>query len=165
MGVTICDLEFIALSINSRQHNVKHCFSVLYRPPSSPVSSFDNFGNMLHNLSPHSFTSFVLVGDFNIDFFKVNHPYFCKIHGLLTLFSLSQIVTSPTHVSPSGISSLIDLALVSDATVVHEYSTIPPIANSDHNGIKLQLNWKLRTKHTSSPRLAWYYNNADFKEA
>ena len=62
------DLEFIALSVSSGITNTaKHCVSVLYRPPSSPVSFFDNFCNALLCLSPHQFSSFVLVGDFNIN--------------------------------------------------------------------------------------------------
>ena len=57
-------------------------------------------------------------------------------------------------------SSLIDLALVSDDSLVYECSAIPPIPTLGHNG---QLNWKLRTQHTS--RLAWCYNNSDFEKA
>ena len=63
------NLEFIALSISPVFSNVKHCVSVLYRPPSSPVSFFDDFCNTLQHLSPHLFTSFMIVGDFNINFF------------------------------------------------------------------------------------------------
>jgi len=45
------DLEFIALSVSSGITNtVKHCVSVLYRPPSAPVSFFDNFYNTLLSL-------------------------------------------------------------------------------------------------------------------
>ena len=62
--------------------------------------------------------------------------------------------------SPYDISSLIDLALVSDDSLVYECSAIPPIPTLGHNG---QLNWKLRTQHTS--RLAWCYNNSDFETA
>ena len=36
------DLKFLSLSINSPCSFSKHCVSVLYRPPSSPVSFFDN---------------------------------------------------------------------------------------------------------------------------
>ena len=64
------NLDFIALSIRPVFSNVKHCVSVLYRPPSSPVSFFDDFCNTLQHLSPHLFTSFMVVGDFNIFFLK-----------------------------------------------------------------------------------------------
>ena len=62
------DLEFLSLSISSPCNCFKHCISVLYRSPSFPVSFFDNFCTTLQFLSPHRFTSFVLVGDFNINF-------------------------------------------------------------------------------------------------
>ena len=160
------DLELIVLSVSLPQSSTKHCISVLYRPPSSPVSFFDNFCNMLHSVSPHRFSSFVLVGDFNINFLNKNHPYFCKLQGILHLFSLSQTVSSPTHVSPTGISSLIDLVLVSNPAFILECSTIPPIANSDHYGIKLLLNWKHKTKQVcTAPRSVWCYKDADFDEA
>ena len=110
------DLEFIALSVSSGITNtVKHCVSVLYRPPSAPVSFFDNFYNTLLSLSPHQFSSFVLIGDFNVNFCNTDHPYFCKLNGILHMLSLSQVVGTPTHTGPSGDSSLIDLALISNA--------------------------------------------------
>ena len=58
------NLEFLSLSIRLSFSVYKHCVSVLYRPPSSPVSFFDNLCTTLQHLSPHFFTSFVLVGDF-----------------------------------------------------------------------------------------------------
>ena len=62
------NLKFLSLSIRPFCSAFKHCVSVLYRPPSSSVSFFDNFCTTLQHLSPHLFTSFVLVGDFNINF-------------------------------------------------------------------------------------------------
>ena len=45
------DLEFIALSVSSSTTNtVKHCVSVLYRPPSSSISFFDSLYNILLSL-------------------------------------------------------------------------------------------------------------------
>ena len=46
-------LEFLSLSIRSPCSVYKHYVSVLYRPPSSPVSFFDKFYTTLQQLSPH----------------------------------------------------------------------------------------------------------------
>ena len=60
------DLELIALLVSSVHTTAKHC--ILYRPPSSPVSFFDNLCTTLHHLSPPRFSNFVLIGDLNVKF-------------------------------------------------------------------------------------------------
>ena len=82
------------------------------------------------------------------------------------MLSLSQVVGTPTHTSPNGDSSLIDLALVSNTTLLHHCSTIPPIVNSDHNGLHLSFKWRLSgTQVQQHPRTIWRYRNADFRMA
>ena len=70
------ELELLAISISSTHSSVKHCISVLYRPPSSAVTFFDNLCTAIQSISPNHFTSFVLIGDFNINFCSRDHPYF-----------------------------------------------------------------------------------------
>ena len=150
------DLELVALSVSSSTVNtVKHCVSVLYRPPSSSVSFFDSLYNTILNLSPHQFSSFVLVGDFNVDFCNTDHPYFYKLNSILQMLSLSQVVGTPTHTCPNGNSSLIDLALVSNTALLHHCSTMPPIANSDHNGLQLSFKWRLSGRQAQQPCLLY----------
>ena len=45
-----------------------------------------------------------------------------------------------THTSLFG--NLIDLAFMSSPSQLLDCSVIPPIANSDHNGLKIRVNWK-----------------------
>ena len=160
------NLEFIALSISPVFSNVKHCVSVLYLPPSSPVSFFDDFCNTLQHLSPHLFTSFMVVGDFNIIFFLKNTPNFCKLNGILQTISLSQVVHTATHTDCNGRASLIDLALVSRKTQLVNCSVIPPLANSDHNGLEFLFKWKPSEKQVrTTPRVIWRYKEADYGKA
>ena len=164
------NLEMIAISVSPICGSSKHCVSVLYRPPSSPTSFFDYFSTALHSLSPHCFSSFVLVGDFNINFCKRDHPYFCKLDSILQMFSLSQVVQSPTHVNPDGSTSLIDLALVSKADAVLQCPTTPQLADHDkcsyHYGIQLTVKWKDNGQQVQQrPRKIWRYGSADFKKA
>ena len=56
-------LEFISISIVSQS---SFCLCLFYRPPSSPVSIFDNLCTTLQIVNPADFSGFVLVGDFNV---------------------------------------------------------------------------------------------------
>ena len=60
------DLELSIVSIHNG--NCRVCIALFYRPPSSPVSTFDNFCTIVQSLDPALFSHFVLIGDFNIDF-------------------------------------------------------------------------------------------------
>jgi len=46
------ELEFLAVSLCTPNSARKHCVVLLYRPPSSPVSFFDNFCSALHFFKP-----------------------------------------------------------------------------------------------------------------
>ena len=71
-----------------------------------------------------------------------------------------------THSSSSGRESLIDIALVSTPAQLKECSTIPPIANSDHNDLLLKWNWKLPPNSTKqTAQTIWKYSHADFDKA
>ena len=62
--------------------------------------------------------------------------------------------------------SLIDLALLSDHTLLQRCDSIPPLNNSDHNGLELVLDWKGRNKQVrTAARRVWLYNEANFEEA
>ena len=165
------DLELMAISVSSPDHPCKHCISVLYRPPSSAVTFFDNLCTAIQSISPILFSNFVLIGDFNINFCTRDHPYFCKLNAVLELFSLSQVVSAPTHTAPSGDASLIDLALVSDPGMILNCTTVPPLElaemRSYHNGVKLELRWKVRQvkQVQQCSRTIWRYANAEFGKA
>ena len=163
------ELELMSISISSPHSPGNHCISVLYRPPSSTVSFFDHLSSSLHKLSPHSFSSFVLIGDFNINFCTSDHPYFCKLNTILQYFSLTQVVQTPTHFN-SGSSSLIDLALVSSVDQVLQCSTVPQLGDHDkcsfHLGISLILKCKSIVQQVKQPpRKIWRYDLADFNRA
>ena len=85
--------------------------SVFYKPPSSPSSIFV----MLYLLPiDHAcFSNFVILGDFDVNF-EPSHHLYSHLLDFMTSFSLTQVVDSPTHFSPSGQPSCIDLVFVSD---------------------------------------------------
>ena len=111
-----------------------------------------------------SFSNFIFVGDFNLDFLNHSHPLHFKLSSVLSTFSLSQIVQMLTHTSPSGNSTLIDLVpFVPPSTEVESCSVVPPIGNSDHNGIMRFLKQKSSSRDpNNSKRLVWRYAQANW---
>jgi len=89
-----------------------------------------------------------------------------KLSNLLQSFSLSQVVQDVTRYGRNKTATLIDLCLVSSTDHVTECSVIPPLLNSDHNGILMNLRWRLSGQQPlSQARKVWRYANADFPKA
>ena len=107
-------------------------------------------------------SSFVLLGDFNVDFYNHQHPLFYRI---LHSFVLTQIIPEPTHINPSGSSTVIDLALLSAPSQLVNCNVIPPLSNSDHNGFTLTLKWSRNPLPVKArKRSIWKYAQADFEK-
>ena len=80
--------------------------------------------------------------------------------------SLVQLVQAPTHCCTNGPDSLIDLVLVSNVNHVSTCSVVPPLANSDHNGIGVTLRWNPAVKpRRNVQRVVWRYDLADVEKA
>ena len=118
-------LEFLALSVSTASN--KFCICGFYRPASSPVSIFDHLCITLQMINPAYLSTFLLLGDFNVDFCNSKHDMFSHLNNLLCNFSLTQVVPSFIHVSPNGHKSLIDLALLADVSQLLNRSTIPAL--------------------------------------
>ena len=90
------------------------------------------------------------------------HSPLCNhLDNILRIFSLSQVVTEPTHIKHNGNSSLIDLVLMSAPETLSNCTTVPPLANSDHLGILIDIPCKPHRKR----RVIWRYKYADFNLA
>ena len=107
-----------------------------------------------------------MLDDFNVDYNNSSHPLFANLcTNIVNSFSLTQVVPSNTHFSPSGAGSLIDLAFISCQSSLYSCSTIPPLGTSDHYGFELALKWKLPNVSKTQPRTIWRYDHADFQTA
>ena len=73
------NLEFLALSVTSVSVSNKFCICLFYRPPSSPVSIFDNLCTTLQMVNPAQFSTFLLLGDFNVNFLNPQHHLYFHI--------------------------------------------------------------------------------------
>ena len=116
------NFEFLSISVTSPFLNSVLCICLFYRPPSSSVCILDHLLYTLQLLNPFYFSTFLLMGDFNVNFYNSSNFY--------------------THVCPTGNTSLIDLALISNTSKVSQCQTISPLCNSDHLGVELDIKVK-----------------------
>ena len=160
------EFECIVLSINcsssSHSHNSPDfTIALFYRPPNSSNSLLDSLFTVLCNLNVSLFSSFFLLGDFNIDYFCTHTSLFSKLLSVTSSFNLCQVVSEPTRVTHNSC-TLIDLAFVSSPSQVLSCCTIPHLANSDHYGLHLTFSIKSSKKHNKSIlRKIWKYAEAD----
>ena len=161
------DLEM--LSVVVRQESCKVCICLFYRPPNSLSFVLDSFQSYLESLAIHQYTNFIVLGDFNIDFFNPTTPLFSRLKSLCPLFSLTQIVKEPTHTHHDGSTSLINLVFMSNPILSNSCFVVPPLSNADHKGIQVQTSWKSTAKHKcdnhSKGRTIWCYSQADWERA
>ena len=158
-------LELISFSVNVHSTLLHVC--LFYQPPSSDMCIFDLLCSYLQSIDVIHFFNFVCLGDFNVNVDDVTHPLFFNLFNFSSFFGLSQIVNGPTHSHHSGSISTIDLVFISDNTNVHSCETVPPLGNSDHNGILTNLS--LIRKHTPIQPCkgcqVWRYDYADWNTA
>ena len=88
------NLEFLALSVTSTSVANKFCFCLFYRPLSSHVSIFDNLCTTLQIVNQAQFSTFHLLGDFNINFCNQQHHSFSHVSDIVYSFSLVQVIPS-----------------------------------------------------------------------
>ena len=157
------NLELLVVSLCKA--NLSCVYEFFYRPPSSHCDVFDNLCEALLAVDQSHFSNFVLVGDFNVNFFCESSFLSSHICNLINSFSLTQVIDSPTHFTTDNHCSLIDLIFVSNMHFFSNYSTIPQLSNSDHFGLLLYM------KHCNAPsvshprRTVWRYKLADFERA
>ena len=80
----------------------------------------------------------------------------------MSLYGLSQVVT---HIHHNGVSSTIDLVLLSSLSQLIKCCTVSPLGNSDHNGIVTTVKWNPVTAPTHRRWTIWRYAHADWDKA
>ena len=158
------DLELVIVSVCNPVSKI--ALALFYRPPSSSYCIFDNLFSVLCNhVNLPLFSNFVLLGDFNVNFFDTSHPLFSKLQLVSSSLSLVQVVSEPTHFFHNSC-SLIDLVFLSCPSSLISCITIPPLANSDHAGLSLTVSFKDNRKNPKRIcRKVWRYDIADYELA
>ena len=126
------DLEFLLFSTSNANFLYKVHVGLFYRPLVPPVFLWI-LHSSLQDANVCNFSNFVLLGDFNINYNNPSHPYFTDLCNLINSFSLIQVVPEPTHTSPSGSTSLIDLVMISNLSMLSSCIVTSPLGSSDHN--------------------------------
>jgi hypothetical protein len=82
----------------------------------------------------------------------------------LAPFHLTQIINSGTHVHHSGNISLIDLVFVSETPLLRSWCLVPPLGNSDHSGIQVELyaNQLPASKVNRKKKVLWCLDRGDY---
>ena len=88
----IIDAELLIVSVSLSKFSPKFCIALYYRPPSAGVDSFDCLSRNLYNLHPSSFSKFILVGDFNVNFLCAHSHLYTNLMYSLSPFNLIQVV-------------------------------------------------------------------------
>ena len=158
------DIELLTVSVCPPKSSLKFCISLYYRPPSASVKCFDCVSRSLCNLNPSSFSKFILLGDFNVNFFCTTSFLCTHLIYSLSPFNLTQVVQSGTHISPSGV-SLIDLIFVSSTSFLYTCSSLPPLGTSDHSGLQLVVKMMCLKKRKGCQRTLWKYSQGDYRKA
>lgn len=83
------ELEFLLVSLHNvnNAHQKVH-IGLWYRPPDKNTA-LDDLYSVIENLDVGILSSFVLLGDFNIDFCKQHHPLFSKLSIFIQSFELT----------------------------------------------------------------------------
>ena len=152
--------ELLLSSIAHRKHRL--FIETFYRPPSS-IMAISSLLSLLSNLSSLILSNLILVGDFNVNYVSSSSsPFFLELKSFADSYSLSQVISDPTHFSHAGTPSIIDLAFI-PSTFTSNYLILPPLSSSDHNAILLSvfLPFSLFRPYKPSRRRIWLYNKAD----
>ena len=162
------NLELLTLSVCNG--NDKVCISLFYRPPNSSCEVFENLFLYLQSLDTSRFSNYILLGDFNVNFCNIGHPYYRNLCNIFSSFGLTQIVSEPTRICSSGNNSMLDLVAMSSPFLLQSCETIPPLCNSDHLGLLLRTRWRSSQQSSNSnsehsSRKIWRYAHADITKA
>ena len=129
-------LELLLCTV--KLHNRLLYIGSYYNPPSSSYS-IPSLISLLTCLNHSIITKLTLVGDFNVNYSpSSSSSFFQSLKEMENTFYMSQIITDPTHFSPSGSPSMIDLAFV-PTSYNWSYDVLPPISSSDHNSVLLSV--------------------------
>ena len=83
-------LELLIISVINNVNTCKHHPGLFYRPPSSGVQLMYRY-NCLGSLDPSCFSNFVLIWDFNIDFYNKSHFLFSHLCTIIHSFSAAKV--------------------------------------------------------------------------
>ena len=89
---SVGDIELLTVSVCPHNSTLKICIALYYRPPSASVKCFDCLSINLFNLNTSLFKHFILIGDFNVNYFCTSSFLYTHLMLCLSPFNLTQVV-------------------------------------------------------------------------
>ena len=153
--LTIPGIEILWVEIHL--HNNKFLLAVVYRPPNSPVSFWDDLQASYDLACSTTSNKIVLMGDFNADP-RTSHGK--KLISFSNANALTLHVQEPTRITDTT-SSCLDQIVTNIPSFVKKVKVIPPVANNDHCTVAANLLFR-HTKKPSFDRFIWLFSKTDF---
>ena len=153
--------------------NLSFVTGCVYRPPSSSASDIDEFASSMElSLDKIALdrSHVAVVGDFNATSpaWLASDSYNSAGRALEPVFQqlgLHQCIGFPTHVRDNSgrPSSLLDLVLLSDPSLLLQASDLPPLGRSDHAIVDCIFSLQPPAASPRHARRFWMYDQADFE--
>ena len=148
------ELEVMWLEI--RSHNNKFLLCIVYRPPNSTISFWDDLQQMLDNAKLDRIQNVIMMGDFNADEQTYNGNYF-KFFSNVNHFTSH--VNEPTRITSTTQTSL-DKILTNIPHYVKNAEVLTPLLYNDHCTVAISLLFRT-SKNATYKRTMWDYSKAD----
>ena len=157
------DLELLTLSLYKGNNRI--CLEFFNTHPVLQLLYSVRFLLILITFVSPNFQILFFLGYLNVNIRDPTHPCYRSSNDIMSVYSLSQVVDDFTHIHHSGVASIIDLVFMSSPFPLIQCCTIPPLPNSDHNGILVVSKWKATEGPTHRRRKIWRYAHANWDRA
>ena len=121
--------EMVCIEVQSDTKQPNSIISCIYRPPNADPVYFENIVNSIEKISNES-GDCITLGDLNYNYILDENLHKNPINQLENMFLLTQLIKSPTRITPTS-SSLIDVILTS-VPDKHVHSGVFQTCFSDH---------------------------------
>ena len=125
-------VECMWIEFKRHQNSSSVLIGFVYRNPAESCAWHDEFVSMMDAVTKHN-NKILLLGDFNYDLMKPQPAW----ESTVSLFGLSQLIKSPTRITPTT-STLLDHIYTNDSALICETS-VSDVSISDHSPVMCSL--------------------------
>ena len=147
--------ECLWLQINALSR--KFLIAVVYRPPNSDNSFWEDIEYMYDNANADNSLPIIITGDLNADP-NTRHGNYLEQFAASNLLTVH--INKPTRITEIS-STILDQFISNCPNLINNVQVHPPLATNDHCTISLNLQMKIH-KPENFKRHVWVYKNADF---
>jgi len=149
------DIELLWLEI--RSNNLRILLGVIYRPPNTDDSFWDNLSDNLTNIHESHNGKIILIGDLNADLQTRQGKHLQNLIESKTLYSF---IDEPTRITDTS-STILDHCLSNCPRLIQRCEILKPIGNSDHCTIAVFSDMNVKAEKAYK-RTMWEFKNETF---